>query len=122
MESLNEFVDWLNACTAPRLCLDEVTARLQQTQITLADVERNVVSSEERYQRNLHVLGPKYYALLLCWLPGQASPIHDHRGASCSIKVIQGNFTEQRYRPTTAGPLAHPRNPSHRGFSLWIAR
>jgi cysteine dioxygenase len=50
--------------------------------------------SEERYLRNLLFAGPNYQALVLCWRSGQRSPIHDHRGSSCAVKVIRGVATE----------------------------
>jgi cysteine dioxygenase len=53
--------------------------------------------SDERYSRNLLAYGPQFYALVLCWKPGQASPIHDHKGASCGVRVIEGVATETSF-------------------------
>ncbi len=39
----------------------------------------------------------KYNLLLLCWGQQQASPIHDHAGAHCILKVMDGQLTETRY-------------------------
>ncbi len=105
MASFQELIEWMNCCPEDRLCLEKVTARLRDTEIQLDHVEDCVCFKEERYQRNLHALGSHYYALVLCWLPGQSSPIHDHQGASCAIKVIQGDLTEQRYEPRADGSL-----------------
>lgn len=49
------------------------------------------------YRRNLIRRTPAYEALLLCWLPGQKSPIHDHRGSGCAFRVIEGVVTETLY-------------------------
>ena len=38
--------------------------------------------------------GPAYQALLLCWRNGQRSPIHNHRGSNCGVKVLRGVATE----------------------------
>lgn len=35
--------------------------------------------------------------LLLCWNPGQQSPIHDHAGSHCIMKILQGDLLETRY-------------------------
>ncbi len=48
----------------------------------------------DRYLRNLIVAGPSYHALLICWRSGQRSPIHDHLGSGCAVKVIRGLATE----------------------------
>jgi cysteine dioxygenase len=31
---------------------------------------------------------------VLCWRNGQRSPIHNHRGSSCGVKVLRGVATE----------------------------
>jgi cysteine dioxygenase len=55
------------------------------------------------YRRNLIRRTPEYEALLLCWLPGQRSPIHDHRGSGCAFRVIEGVVTETLYEPEKNG-------------------
>lgn len=35
--------------------------------------------------------------MLLGWLPGQASEIHDHGGSVCALRVLQGVATERRF-------------------------
>lgn len=52
------------------------------------------------YRRNLIRRTAAYEALLLCWLPGQRSPIHDHRGSGCAFRVVEGVVTETLYEPT----------------------
>ena len=55
------------------------------------------------YRRNLIRRTADYEALLLCWLPGQRSPIHDHRGSGCAFRVIEGVVTETLYEPAKNG-------------------
>jgi cysteine dioxygenase len=31
---------------------------------------------------------------VMCWRNGQRSPIHDHIGSSCAVRVIEGALTE----------------------------
>jgi cysteine dioxygenase len=40
---------------------------------------------------------------VLCWRAGQRSPIHDHRGSSCGVKVIKGVATETFFDRTPHG-------------------
>lgn len=58
-----------------------------------------------RYTRSLVAYDPKFIALLLCWERGQRSPIHDHAGASCWVKMLSGELEEVRYERTEAGEL-----------------
>ena len=36
--------------------------------------------------------------LILVWTPGKESPVHDHAGSHCVMKVLQGSLKETRYR------------------------
>jgi cysteine dioxygenase len=38
--------------------------------------------------------------LVLCWAPGQFSPIHDHAGSTCAVRVIRGTASETVYQQT----------------------
>jgi len=57
------------------------------------------------YRRNLIRRTAAYEALLLCWLPGQRSPIHDHRGSGCAFRVVDGVVTETLYERTKGSEL-----------------
>lgn len=61
-----------------------------------------------RYTRNLVDDGNgEYNLLLLCWGPGHASPIHDHAGSHCCMKVLEGELEEHLYfPPVPSQPLA----------------
>eukprot|EP01094_Clydonella_sp_ATCC50884_P020059 TRINITY_DN4070_c0_g1_i1.p1 TRINITY_DN4070_c0_g1~~TRINITY_DN4070_c0_g1_i1.p1 ORF type:complete len:789 (-),score=206.26 TRINITY_DN4070_c0_g1_i1:127-2493(-) len=54
--------------------------------------------SEGHYTRNLIGYDDKFTILLLCWEKGQMSPIHDHAGSNCWVKVLDGNLEETVYQ------------------------
>lgn len=67
---------------------------LGETPLT-ADVLANyLIFNPQRYVRNRLHDGPAYQALVLCWRNGQRSPIHNHRGSACGVKVLRGVATE----------------------------
>jgi len=70
-------LDWLDACG-----------------LTLHDLAEFQSFRPDRYVRNLVYTGPSYQVLLLCWRNGQRSPIHNHRGSACGVKVLRGTATE----------------------------
>ena len=96
MRDIEELTDWLRSFEQ-RISLDELTNRLQDDSISADLLADHIHFSDERYSRNLLAYGPQFYALVLCWKPGQASPIHDHRGASCGVRVIEGVATETSF-------------------------
>ena len=97
MTTVTELIDWLQRHDE-RIDLAELQARLDDDALNIDAFADYVRFDAERYARNLVAHGPQFYALLLCWLPGQASPIHDHRGAACGVRVIQGTATETSFR------------------------
>ena len=53
--------------------------------------------SAEGYTRNCILENDQFELLLLCWESGQTTPIHDHGGEECWVKVIKGQFKERIY-------------------------
>lgn len=90
---LDELLDRLDAHAGP-IPIGELVKWLEAVDLDPDDVAPYVRFCDEEYQRNLLREGPGYQALILCWKPGQASPIHDHRGSACGVRVVQGTATE----------------------------
>lgn len=83
-------VDWLEHVTlTPEMLLDYL------------------VFKPDRYVRNLLHAGPAYQALVLCWRNGQRSPIHNHRGSTCGVRVLRGVATETLFARASNG-LIYP--------------
>lgn len=51
------------------------------------------------YTRNLVGYCTKFTILVLVWGPQQESPIHDHAGSSCWVKILRGKLQEVLYAP-----------------------
>lgn len=88
---------------AKSIPLNELVAGLTESNLILDDVQEFVCFSDESYQRNLMHVGPGYQALILCWHSGQRSPIHDHRGSACGVRVLQGVVSETIFERNGAG-------------------
>ena len=67
--------------------------------------ERYCSWSNECYTRNCIVDNESFELILLCWEAGQATPIHDHGGEECWVKVIQGEFKETIYKFNKPGEI-----------------
>src|SRR5690242_5723949 len=88
---------------AGRLPLPTILAWFGETGVTAEDVANYLIFSPERYVHNLLHAGPSYQALVLCWRNGQRSPIHNHRGSHCGVKVLRGVATETAFRRAPNG-------------------
>jgi cysteine dioxygenase len=91
--TLEDFFHYLDDLQE-RASLDDLMSRMARLDIDCEDVASHVRFSERQYARNLVRAGPWYHALVLCWKNGQRSPIHDHRGSSCGVRVLRGTLTE----------------------------
>jgi cysteine dioxygenase len=86
-----------------RASLAELTAEIKELEIDLDDLSDHVRFSSKSYARNLVQGGDWYHLLVLCWRNGQRSPIHDHAGSSCGVRVLRGTMTETRFAFTANG-------------------
>jgi cysteine dioxygenase len=96
-----------------RIPLAEIEAALSDVTLSLGDVASHLVFGTETYRRNLVHAGPSYQALVLCWRNGQRSPIHDHRGSSCGVRVLAGHAVETVFERTRAGMVFAVRSLAH---------
>lgn len=53
---------------------------------------------DECYARNTVLLNAQCELVVICWLPGQMSAIHDHGSSYCLYLVVEGTMVEERYR------------------------
>ena len=92
-QTLDRLTQYLHARQGPAP-LAELISELDELDIDCTDVAEFIRFSDQHYTRNLLQAGPWYYLLVLCWKNGQRSPIHDHRGSACGVRVLEGTLTE----------------------------
>ena len=78
--------------------------------LTLRDLASYLTFNPLRYVRNRLHDGPAYQALVLCWCNGQRSPIHNHRGSHCGVKVLRGVATETIFAKAPNGLIVPVRS------------
>lgn len=88
--ALLDFLDHLERPPA----LEVLTAQLADLEVDWRELKPHVHYSARTYCRNLIRSSQHYNLLVLCWKNGQRSPIHDHRGSSCAVRVLKGVMTE----------------------------
>ena len=84
---------WLDGLARPA-DLTPLVGELDELAVSTDDVKSHLVFSRHSYARNLVHAGPHHHLLVLCWKNGQRSPIHDHRGSVCGVRVLRGTMTE----------------------------
>jgi len=92
-EKLDVLFQYLDKLQGPAP-LAELTALLAGLEISADDLQDHVLFSDAGYTHNSVRSGPWYHAWVLCWKNGQRSPIHDHKGSSCGVRVLRGTLTQ----------------------------
>ncbi|MFC5046457.1 cysteine dioxygenase [Aquimarina hainanensis] len=69
-------------------------------QETTLDNWQNKVTFEDASYKRISLIKSHYYdLLLLCWKPGQKSPIHGHPKQGCLVKIMEGNLSDEITTP-----------------------
>lgn len=61
--------------------------------------------SDKCYTRNCIVDNERFELILICWCEGHQTPIHDHGGEECWVKIIEGELQETIYKKNESGVL-----------------
>ena len=109
---LRDFSCYLHALTE-RAPLNELLRWQRDLDVGFEELADWIHFSPTGYRRNLVKEGPLFRLLVLCWAPGQFSPIHDHAGSTCAVRVIRGTATETVYQQTENELVQHT--------SQWVA-
>jgi cysteine dioxygenase len=104
IQTINELVTALSEGERTTFC--EI---LRSAKIPISDFEDHQMWSKECYTRNCLADTPQFELILLCWEPQQFSPIHDHGGEECWVKIIDGDFKETIYNKNNKGNLTRIR-------------
>jgi len=86
-----------------RIPAARLRAWIESCPLSLDHVARYCRYHPEHYVRNLMRGGPAYHALVLCWRNGHRSPIHDHSGSGCAVKVLAGEAIETTFQTAPNG-------------------
>lgn len=85
--------------------LDRLQAWHARTDVKFDELREFLRFHPRHYVRNLVHAGAAYHALLLCWRSGQRSPIHDHVGSCCAVKVLRGIAVETIFQRAPNGMI-----------------
>ena len=93
LEPLFAYLDKLT----DRAPLAELKAVVEGLSVGPEDLAPHLHFSEDYYTHNLVQAGEWYSVMAICWKNGQRSPIHNHTGSTCVIRVLRGTMTETHF-------------------------
>ena len=83
----------------------EIVQALKRIDLERADLAGALIFANRTYRRIAIRRRDHYEAMVLCWKSGQRSPIHNHAGSSCVVRVVEGRATETRFVSSACGRL-----------------
>ncbi|HWP45185.1 MAG TPA: cysteine dioxygenase family protein [Blastocatellia bacterium] len=83
--------------------LDEVKDWFSRVLLRQRDYDSYRIFTPRKYARNLVTRSQYAELLVLCWKPGQRTPIHDHGGSIGVILVCEGLLTETMFERAPEG-------------------
>jgi cysteine dioxygenase len=81
--------------TAP--ALSDLDQWMSEVRVTREDLRPYVSFKPKTYARHLVLRTEHAELLVLCWHPGQRTPIHDHNGSYGAVRVCQGVMWETMF-------------------------
>lgn len=104
--SLSSLVEMLEGLRArPELAqIDEWMARAE---VSREELRPYISFKEGTYARHRVFLCDHAELLVLCWRPGQRTPIHDHAGSFGAVRVLKGFMWETLFEMDTAEGLLY---------------
>lgn len=91
-----ELIETLGRQTTPP-ALEEIHSWLSAVEISQLDLQPYLGFKEGNYWRHRVCRNDAVEMLIICWRPGQKTPIHDHNGSHGVVRVHQGLMWETTF-------------------------
>lgn len=96
--TLGQIVDQLNRLGPTQFDLPTVQQILGDGALDEASLRPYIHQRADKYARYRVHRSPLFELLVLTWLPGQATPIHNHAGNLGWVRLVRGRIAEQGYK------------------------
>lgn len=103
--SLDTLVASLESLGPLDVTLAAVTERLTDGRLDEASLAPYLHWRDDKYARNLVHRCDLFDVILLCWKPGQATPVHNHSGQRGWVQVLRGQLEETSWAAPGGGAL-----------------
>ncbi len=89
--------------------LDQIYEWLENAQVSTDELQPYLGFKEGNYWRHRVCRNEFVEMLVLCWRPGQRTPIHDHNGSHGGVKILEGMLWETTFTYDSVTGLAYKR-------------
>ena len=96
--SVQTLVERLGKLGPKDLTIPTVQAMVGDGALDETTLRPYIGSRTDKYARRLVHRGPHFEMLVLTWLPGQFTPVHNHAGSLGWVRLIRGQIAEDSYK------------------------
>lgn len=100
IETLSELIETLNDSDP-----EDYVKVAKNMNIPKSEFKRYAHYKPNKYSRNCIERTPVYELVLICWNPGDETPIHGHDEQRCWVYQVDGTIREIRYKGDEAGQM-----------------
>lgn len=93
------FLDELSSLKEGDVALPRVAELLAAVEPRPWELAPRACFRDDAYTRNLVRRDGLFDVIVLCWRPGQRTPVHDHSGQLGWVRVLRGTLEERAYAP-----------------------
>jgi cysteine dioxygenase len=91
--------------------IESLVGMVRRLEVTTESLGDAIQIDAARYVRTLVYRREHAEVFVMAWLPGQCSPIHDHAGSACAVRVVSGAAVEQRFALNDDGSVSRAGDP-----------
>ena len=95
---LQGLVERLGLLAPEAISIVNVQALLAEAVLSDSEVDLFVEARPDRYARHLVHRTKWFDVIVLTWLPGQMTPIHNHAGNLGWVRLVRGRIVEERFQ------------------------
>jgi len=97
--SLADLVARVDGLAAEEVALDRVSELVSRVRLAGSELRPYLNFQDDRYTRNLVHRSDLFDVIVLCWMPGHRTPVHNHSGQLGWVRVLRGALEETAFAP-----------------------
>ncbi|MBU2896748.1 cysteine dioxygenase [Vibrio hepatarius] len=115
------FIEQIQLANKP-LSLATIRFILEHVDLTDEEIKSLVSFDQDNYCRKRLFKNKHCEILILSWLNGQRSKIHDHLNTACGVRVLQGEATETLFETAPNGYIYASQSSHYPKGSVTVSR
>lgn len=119
--SFEEFIEQIHLSNKP-ISLASIRFILEQVELSKEKIKSLSSFDTETYCRQRLFKNEHCEVLILSWLNGQRSKIHDHLNTSCGVKVLHGEATETVFKKAPNGHIFASRSTQYQAGAVTVSK